>query len=374
MQWLSILRSAGRVDLAAPGNKDLILCEKCFAMMPSDAEYCSECGAPMTDAPGVAGSDTEVYPELAKANVLRMRKEFKSAEDVCLAILRRFPNNMSANTLLGDIATETGQLEQAVEWYELALDIVPDSEENQQKLEAVRTRLAEKRTQTAVENLGIPQKKPPYLLLGLTIMVVAAFLIAAIVMMNRANQRTGPNPNNPVVVNGTEDTGPKPVEPPPTPDIDAGPQDYIENQDLALRVCRELGIDPTRVPAFEIGDRDGDLRITLNTVMVDGEWPLRAKLVRKGFELAPKAGQIELTVQDGDRTVTQLILRSAYEKTLDPAFDVLNDSLLVETLLSYKMPLPPDPVAPPTDSGTTVPPTGPDGSRGAGGADDAGGN
>lgn len=329
-------------------------------MMPSDAEYCSECGAPLSDAPGVVGSDAEVYPELAKANVLRMRKEFKAAEDICLAILRRFPNNASANTLLGDISVEKGALEQAAEWYELALDILPDSKENQEKLGSVRAKLNERQTQATVESLGIPAKKPPFVLIGLVVVIVVAFGIAAAMMVNNAGK--GGDPNRTVVVQGQEDTGAVPADPnaaaAQVPDTSTPV--YQSDADLLNKLCEALALDPRRIPLAEVGNVDRDVRLTLLVEASDGEWPLRAKLVRKAFELVSQAPRVELTVRDGDRTMTQSVNRELYEKTLDPAFDVLNEALLVEVLLGYRMPTPVEPVTdpaiPPTDPSGTVPP------------------
>src|SRR5688500_5066185 len=89
-----------KVALAVPGSNKTKLCDKCFATMPSDAPFCPECGAPVGSS---EGSDSEIYPLLARANLLRMRAEYKQAENVCLSILKRYPNNSSTNTLLGDI-------------------------------------------------------------------------------------------------------------------------------------------------------------------------------------------------------------------------------------------------------------------------------
>lgn len=351
------------MDLAAPGSKDLVLCEKCFAMMPSDAEYCTECGAPLTDAPGVMGSDTEVYPELAKANVLRMRKEFKAAEDVCLAILRRFPNNASSNTLLGDIATERGALDQAVEWYELALDIVPDSKENQEKLAAVKAQLAEQQAQATVVNLGIPDKKPPYVLIGLAGAVIVGFVIAGYMIANRETGTT--DPNKPLVVGGQEDRGERPAdplpEPPkPTPDVSF----FTSAPELATTLATALAIDPMRIPLVETNGDKSEVRLSLTISEPEGEWPLRARLVWKAFELNETTETVELTVRDGERTITQSVNRAEYLKTIDPTFDTTNEALFVETLLGFKMPVP-DPVVPTTPPTTDqiTPPLGTGGTR-----------
>ncbi|MCB8932120.1 MAG: tetratricopeptide repeat protein [Fimbriimonadaceae bacterium] len=146
--------------MAAPDDSPTRLCDKCFATIAVDAPYCPECGAALDSESRSDGSDVAIYPDLARANLLRMRGDYKAAEDVCLGILRRFPNNATANGLLGDICAERGDLEQAAEWYELALDIVKDSESVRSKLESVRTRLAEREAAHTAQQIGLPMSSP----------------------------------------------------------------------------------------------------------------------------------------------------------------------------------------------------------------------
>lgn len=138
----------------------------CFESNDAEAEFCKECGAPLKD--GAEGSDQEVYTDLAKANLLRTRGDMKGANDVCLGILRRFPNNPTAHSLLGDIAADQDELKQAQTWYEMALDLVPDSANDRKKLAAVQERIKLKESAEAASILGIPQSQPkvwPYIVL-----------------------------------------------------------------------------------------------------------------------------------------------------------------------------------------------------------------
>lgn len=300
--------------------------------MPADAEFCAECGAPLKDAPGVDGSDAEVYPELAKANLLRMRKDFKAAEDVCLSILRRFPNNHSANVLLGDIAEERGELDQAAEWYELALDIVPDSEEVTKKLETVRAQLAEKQVQTTVAQLGIPEKKPPVGLYAMIVLILGAFVVAAIVFANRKNPGTQ-DPNKPIVVNEAKSK----LEPPQEPEKDE-PVIFSVNDDLGQKIAAEAGVEGRTIQAA-VGNPGGSIRLGLHAVGDDGEWPTRAQVVMAAFKLDTSTPKVELqyfksTDPKGD---VQIVERSTYERTQAADFDATDMNLLVETLFGHKM-------------------------------------
>lgn len=125
-------RSVEKAALEAPAD-NIRRCVRCFAAVNAEARFCPDCGASL-DSGDPRASDAAVEQELANANLSRIRKEYKSAEDQCLAILRRFPNSVSANVLMGDIHYERGDFHQAAEWYELALDLDPRSVPTQQKL------------------------------------------------------------------------------------------------------------------------------------------------------------------------------------------------------------------------------------------------
>jgi hypothetical protein len=71
---------------------------------------------------------------LAAANLLRVRGLHDQAEARCIEVLRADPNNVHAHSLLGDIYQDQGRLEDARQWYQLALDLNPNSRPDREKL------------------------------------------------------------------------------------------------------------------------------------------------------------------------------------------------------------------------------------------------
>lgn len=143
--------------MAVPGNTNFITCNMCFARNPLGVAFCQDCGAKLDESS--EGSDQEVYADLARANLLRMRGQRKESIDVVLGILRRFPNNVSAHTLLGDIYYEQDDLKQAAEWYEMAVDLNPEGLHEKEMLARIQSRLKEREARQSVQNLGVPQKQ-----------------------------------------------------------------------------------------------------------------------------------------------------------------------------------------------------------------------
>lgn len=90
---------------------------------------------------------------LAQANLHRMRGQWEEAAAVCMEAMRLSPNNATAHSLLGDIYSDQGKLDEAIRWYCMALDIQPTSRADRAKL----TRLVENKRQALI---AADQKDP----------------------------------------------------------------------------------------------------------------------------------------------------------------------------------------------------------------------
>lgn len=123
-------------------SEQVTACAQCRAPLPPESRFCTECGASV-------GKSCLVEPEglmLAQANLLRMRGRWEEAAEQCAEVLRRHPTSASAHSLLGDIYENQGRLAEAIHWYQLALELNPDSVADQAKLaraaELQRARMA----------------------------------------------------------------------------------------------------------------------------------------------------------------------------------------------------------------------------------------
>jgi len=120
-------------------------CDHCLAPLSQNATHCPECGLPVTSGTDdpllIAEEERLVNPRLAHANLLRMRGQWEEAMRVCADVLRQFPSNVHAHALMGDIYRDQGNLEEAAQWYKLALDLAPDSVVDRRRLEQVQQEL-----------------------------------------------------------------------------------------------------------------------------------------------------------------------------------------------------------------------------------------
>jgi hypothetical protein len=141
-------------------------------------------------------ADNAVHPELAQANLLRLRGDIDGAERVCLGILKRFPNEPEAHILLGELSTDRGDWRRAVEWYELAVDLNPNSIPDREKLEEAKRRIEETETAETVEQLGLPDPTPKIPWLAGSVVAILSLVIVAAMATSRTGSKTQPPPIN----------------------------------------------------------------------------------------------------------------------------------------------------------------------------------
>jgi tetratricopeptide (TPR) repeat protein len=314
--------------LAAQADKKSSFCEKCFATVPEGSPYCPECGASM-DATQPAASDAEIYPALARANLLRMRGEYKQAEDVCLGILRRLPNNASAHTLLGDICAERGDLEEAVQWYDLALELMPDSQADREKLASVRRRIADREAAASAEKIGIPKARSTSVwVLGVALLLLAIIGIGAFIL----GRKSLPVQQRAQVDVGTkqpiEDVGTKEKTPPAQPHVDQESDDLQatlrQDPDLAKRVFEVV---PSEMTVSIQGSDQEDLRSLILSV------------AGKVLEHAPNTQRVTVKCLSGVTVLRQATVeRTVYEQA--KAILKEGEKLSPDSVLSNEWPEP----------------------------------
>ncbi len=116
-----------------------MICTHCVSILPEDSQFCPHCGRPTPLAPEPA-SPTSAVPkmpltdavssvqqdrQLSQANAYRLKKDWEKATDTCIQVLKADPANATAHSLLGDIYREQGKTEDALRWYQMAVELKP---------------------------------------------------------------------------------------------------------------------------------------------------------------------------------------------------------------------------------------------------------
>ncbi len=267
----------------------------------------------------------EAYALLAQANLLRMRGEWPDAIAKCMAALRLSPDNPSAQSLLGDIYDNQGRLDDAVQWYRMALDVQPDSPADQIKL----ARLLELKARDLAAPLVIkpneaapvnPQPGTPmsrrsrwpfnpdtvlrrfaYVAGTLVVLVVLTALILTHHSFSLGGSQKQVDAPTVVVPSVASDSTPMPSPAAASPVV-ADPSEATLLD--ALRASVTTPNQECAVAATQIDPRDGRLTVTVTYTPSAGAAPSRDQTLRA------VSGVLQAAVQQTDaRVISQFTVR-----------------------------------------------------------------
>ncbi|MBC8064109.1 MAG: tetratricopeptide repeat protein [Chlorobia bacterium] len=329
-----------------------MICERCFASVKGGSEFCPECGGPMGSGPA-EGSDAAIYPELARANLLRMRGDHKAALEQCRMILHKFPNNVTANQLLGDLCAELGDLEQAKEWYELALDIAPNHAQIQKKLKAVRGQLEHAETEGLVEQLGLPPTKSKNGLVaaGLATLVIGVGAIAYVIGTQKDASDSNAAPKQTSVQAPISNLGSsQPPKQDPVPNGTTAPVPTVQgpSDEVSLtQLIAQRSANGTKLLGLTVDPRSNLMILTYRVEAADDKKLIASELAGVAFDNSPSVRVITLrAVEGGTVAYVADARREAYEETKTEAWKQQNGSepaTVAKHLLSQEWPANPTP-------------------------------
>lgn len=286
--------------------------------LPAGAATCPECGAPVGNAT-TADTEAAVYPELAKANLARMRGDYKQAEVQLLSVLKRFPNNPSANEMLGDLAAEREDYPQAVQWFEMAMEIVPNSASIARKLREARSKIDQKDAKDTTAQLGLPDPSSRMpILIGVLVIVILAVAAGAYVLGAKGggSERKLPVPTNVVSATPDQTSNPSPSGnvPSPAKQTAAG----VAEEENLMATLTGKSADAASVLAVTHDPRTGNLIITFNLTGKDDR-ALAARLARDAFASLPGYSAATMRgVSEGKVTYMADVTKSKVTETDSP--------------------------------------------------------
>ncbi|MEN6358382.1 MAG: tetratricopeptide repeat protein [Armatimonadota bacterium] len=122
----------------------MLKCEDCNLILDEGVHFCPKCGKDLTSGVGTSRISTlEVGAHLTSANLHRIRKEWDEAIADATEALRVDPGNSDIASLLGVIYQERGMLDDSVIWFQMALEMNPDSTSDRARLKQVKDLIAQ---------------------------------------------------------------------------------------------------------------------------------------------------------------------------------------------------------------------------------------
>jgi len=314
-------------------------------------------------------TDAEIYPELARANLARMRGDYKQAEDQLLHVLKRFPNNPTANEMLGDLAAEREDLPHAIQWYEMALEIVPNSASISRKLEEARAKVGTKEAKDTTAQLGLPDPSSRVpIAVGILVIVFLAAITGAYFLGAKGSlgQRQLPTPINQINAVSPQ-TISQPGEKPKDTSV-AGPASVVEDQQLLDQV-KAKAADAAAIESVSADPRSNSVIVTVVLPGKDDK-ALAARVARDTLEAFNDYNSVTIRGIAGDKvTYMADATRAKLTETESDQWKAdhqVDPNAWISDLLQNEWPAAPAPgeagstpsETPPNSGNTSTPPTG----------------
>jgi hypothetical protein len=118
-----------------------------------------------------------------------------------MTLLKQTPHSPTVAALLGDVSAEQGKLDEAVQWYEMAVDSgAPSGIE--EKLEAMKTRIRERDAASSEREIGLAQRTwaSPPVLVGAAVIILMLLVCAYVAGTYRATVKPAPIQDQPPIV------------------------------------------------------------------------------------------------------------------------------------------------------------------------------
>ena len=153
--------------------------------------HCPKCGKDLTgNAPQPKSTATDVPGLLASANLHRIRAEWDEAIADCTEALRLGPHDPDVPSLLGSIYEERGMLDEALVWFQMALELNPDSGPDRDRLERVTSQIETKRSKRDAQSFQVFQNRTRLGAIGLGVIFVVVVLVAIFASGRNRTNRT----------------------------------------------------------------------------------------------------------------------------------------------------------------------------------------
>lgn len=161
-------------------------CDDCQIILDSGFRHCPKCGKEVIDSSDTSSlPSVEVGALLTSANIHRIRHEWDEAVEDAAQAFKLDPKNPDIASLIGSIYEQRGMLEESAVWYQMALDMDPESSADRARLQRVNELIRGQ----AQSKSSDPNKKTL-----LTASIIAAVVVLAAVLVFALARGRSPEP------------------------------------------------------------------------------------------------------------------------------------------------------------------------------------
>ncbi len=242
-------------------------CKDCRIVLDDDVRFCPKCGRDLAPDARVSKRDgANVESLLASANLHKIRSEWEEAIADTTDALRLDPRNPDIASLLGDIYVEREMPDEALVWYQMALDLNPDSEPDRQRLDKLSREMTARRREEGTGSFKAFERQTKVWTMSLAAAFVLLVVLALAVTLLKGKAHEAPVPK-PTGSRGTRISSPTgsalpygPRVAPESSNPSAGPTDSS-----SMRTPAEAGVRTGLSATQSVSD----MGITIDDVIAD---------------------------------------------------------------------------------------------------------
>jgi len=245
----------------------MLRCKDCRIVLDDDVRFCPKCGKDLApDAHASKPGESNVESLLASANLHKIRSEWEAAIADATDALRIDPRNPDIASLLGDIYADQEMLDEALVWYQMALELNPDSEADRERLNRLSKEIAARRRKERTGSFAAFERHTKIWTLSLAAVFVLLVITALAMTLIKGKPQEEPVPKPAATVQPR--SAPPAAEPAPSqPTIAPAPTDSTPAPagGSSLRTPAEAGLRTGLASAQAVSDA----QITIDDVIAD---------------------------------------------------------------------------------------------------------
>jgi tetratricopeptide (TPR) repeat protein len=239
----------------------------------------------------------ELQAKLAHIHLLKLRGEYQKAIEACRELLTLAPHSSEACCMMGDLYQEQQNLDEAKNWYELAVEYDPDQVGYFRKVGMVKEAIVQRDRLETARKIGLPttSAKIPQFAVMLMSLIVCFGIVGFFV------GRQGASPGSPIMSDPIEVQGT--VSPKSEPISETLPTTSVQKDAELAQICASLDEIAGRFLGVWYDPRGAGVGLTLQANADDDLQTICAEAAGALLKAYPEANLIAVRTVDAKGTL-----------------------------------------------------------------------
>lgn len=273
----------------------------------------------------------DLQSKLAQIHVLKLRGEYQKATEACQDLLKIAPHSSEACCMMGDLYQEQQNLEEAKNWYELAVEYDPDQVGYFRKVGLVKEAIVQRDRIETARKIGLPTtsaKIPQFA--AMVLCLIACFGIVGFLVGRQGITAPSPTMSEPIEVKGNA------LEP-LVEKVEAVPELTVKKDAEIAQKCASLDAIASRFVGAWYDPRGSGVGLTIRASKEDDLETICARAAGALLDAFPEVGLVAVRSVDASG---ELLLVADMSRTSFEAHGATKEGLLPAKWPTTENPIP----------------------------------